>query len=53
MVRIVETPYLNSKHTVFGQVVDGMDVVDKLGSVKTGELDRPVKDVMILKAQSF
>ncbi|MCJ1321958.1 Peptidyl-prolyl cis-trans isomerase-like 1 [Xylographa vitiligo] len=47
------TPHLNRKHTVFGQVVDGMEVVDAIGSVKTGEQDRPVKDVVILKAEVF
>ncbi|MCJ1380559.1 Peptidyl-prolyl cis-trans isomerase-like 1 [Xylographa soralifera] len=47
------TPHLNGKHTVFGQVVDGMEVVDAIGSVRTGEQDRPVKDVMILKTEVF
>ena len=47
------TPHLNGKHTVFGQVVDGMEVVDAIGSVRTGEQDRPVKEVMILKAEVF
>jgi peptidyl-prolyl cis-trans isomerase A (cyclophilin A) len=32
---------------VFGEVVDGMDVVSKIGRAKTGDRDRPVKDVVI------
>ncbi|KAI9741604.1 MAG: Peptidyl-prolyl cis-trans isomerase-like 1 [Claussenomyces sp. TS43310] len=47
------TPHLNGKHTVFGQVVDGMDVVDQIASVQTGGQDRPLQDVKIVKAQSF
>jgi peptidyl-prolyl cis-trans isomerase-like 1 len=52
-ITLAPTPHLNGKHTVFGQVVDGMEVVDKIGSTKTGAQDRPIKDIMILKAQSF
>jgi peptidyl-prolyl cis-trans isomerase A (cyclophilin A) len=41
------TPWLNGKHTIFGQVIDGTDVVDLISRVKTGSQDRPVEDVTI------
>ncbi len=41
---------LSSKHPVFGEVVEGMDVVDAIAGVAVGAGDKPVEDVVILKA---
>ncbi|MBF0253416.1 MAG: peptidylprolyl isomerase [Candidatus Omnitrophica bacterium] len=49
-ITTVETPWLNMNHTIFGEVVKGKDVVDKLENVKTGFGDKPVAEQKIIKA---
>jgi peptidylprolyl isomerase domain and WD repeat-containing protein 1 len=47
-ITMVPTPWLDNKHTVFGRVVGGMEVVMAIKSVKMDKLDRPLSDVKIL-----
>lgn len=42
------TPHLDGQYTVFGEVISGMDTIDKIEKVRTGQADRPIEDVRIL-----
>ena len=46
-ITVVATPWLNGKHTIFGEVIEGADVVDAITRLKTGSQDRPVEDVIV------
>ena len=46
-ITVAPTPWLNGKHTIFGEVIEGADVVDAISRLKTGSQDRPVEDVTI------
>ena len=41
------TPWLDGRHTVFGQVIDGMEVVDEIAKVKKDKMGKPLEDVVI------
>jgi len=49
-ITTVATPWLNMKHTIFGEVVKGYDIVQKMENSKTDMRDRPVEPIKIIKA---
>lgn len=48
-ITLAPTPHLDGKHAIFGEIVEGMSIVEKIGKVKTGSMDRPVEDVKMIK----
>lgn len=49
-ITVAATPWLNMKHTIFGEVVSGYDVVGKIENTPVGAQDKPLKDQKIVKA---
>jgi peptidylprolyl isomerase len=49
-INLVNNNFLDEMHPAFGKVVNGMDVVDAIGKVKTDANDRPLKEVKIIRA---
>jgi cyclophilin family peptidyl-prolyl cis-trans isomerase len=45
------TPHLDGAYTVFGEVTEGLDIIEKISKAKTGPNDRPVTDIKVIKAE--
>ena len=48
-ITVVPTPWLDNRHTIFGEVVEGYNVVDEISKTKVGAMDRPVEPVILNK----
>jgi len=50
-INLADTPWLTGKHTVFGKVISGLDVVEDIGTVQTNSTDKPNRDIVINSVQ--
>jgi peptidyl-prolyl cis-trans isomerase A (cyclophilin A) len=50
-ITVAPTPWLSGKHTIFGEVTDGMDVVEAIAEASTDRSDRPLKDVVVERVE--
>jgi len=50
-INLANNNFLDTKHPAFGEVVEGMDIVDQIAKVQTGPGDKPLDDVIILEAK--
>ncbi len=46
-ITVVKCPWLDNRHTVFGEVVEGYDIVEKISNIQTGPMDRPLEPVTV------
>jgi peptidylprolyl isomerase domain and WD repeat-containing protein 1 len=52
-ITTVPTPWLDNKHTVFGRVTKGFEVITKIEGVRCNKLDKPYEEIKILSAEVF
>lgn len=50
-INLANNNFLDSKHPVFGKVIEGMDIIDSIAKVKTDANDKPIEDIKIIKAE--
>ena len=52
-MNLVDTPWLAGRHTVFGKVMKGMSIVDKIGEVPVGNQHKPINDIKIISIRKY
>jgi peptidyl-prolyl cis-trans isomerase A (cyclophilin A) len=46
-ITVIPTPWLDGRHSVFGKIIEGMDIIDMISNVETDRNDRPLEDIVI------